>query len=121
MYQITPSQLQLIDSNKIPDNISKKKLQLIRQKVYLSRILEYRHSSSFIHNVLDEDSKAGTAVVDLFVAVKSVKDKFNDISIMNNELNEKMMQLMKESENMKTEYKTLTSDMAELCHKMNGE
>lgn len=77
--------------------------------------------SSFVQDILYEDSQAGVAVVDLFVAVKRAKDKLNILTKMNNEVSNKMKALNKEAEIMKFEYRELMANLNDFFDKMSGE
>lgn len=103
-----------------PEVINKMRQQLLEQTERLT-MSDPKETSSFIEKILQEDSQAGVAVVDLFVAVKRAKDKLNQLTEFNNEACQKMNVLKRDSTFMKINYQELVGSINDLYEKINGE
>ncbi|KAK6639651.1 hypothetical protein RUM43_007924 [Polyplax serrata] len=101
-----------------PEVINKMRQQLLEQTERLT-MSDPKETSSFIEKILQEDSQAGVAVVDLFVAVKRAKDKLNQLTEFNNEACQKMNVLKRDSTFMKINYQELVGSINDLYEKIN--
>ncbi|EEB12359.1 hypothetical protein Phum_PHUM173560 [Pediculus humanus corporis] len=97
---------------RLKKEIENKRKKLIMDTEKLKNLTDdnNKSTSSFVQNILFEDSEAGVTVLDLFVAIKKAKDKINVLTKNNNDIDKKLNSLKNEVGHMKTRWIQLTED-----------